>query len=160
MKRNLLIVTALGGMLWSANDAKAQETVSGVVVEETPVLVQDVECKDHYTPGSWKDNWFIQLGAGIRSPFVENPQTAKGDDARHITAIYNLGVGRWISPHLGFRFGLLWRDALESGRDSFKARVANLNVDFMWDMFNSIGGYNPNRVFSIVPSSDSADIRL
>ncbi|WP_290396834.1 hypothetical protein, partial [uncultured Duncaniella sp.] len=32
MKRNLLIVAALGGMLWSANDAKAQETVSGVVV--------------------------------------------------------------------------------------------------------------------------------
>lgn len=98
MKRNLLIVAALGGMLWSANDAKAQETVSGVVVEETPVLVQDVECKDHYTPGSWKDNWFIQLGAGIRSPFMENSKV-KGDDARRITAIYNLGVGRWISPY-------------------------------------------------------------
>jgi outer membrane protein OmpA-like peptidoglycan-associated protein len=31
------------------------------------------------------------------------------------------------------------------------ARLANLNVDFMWDMFNSIGGYNPRRVFSMVP---------
>ncbi len=150
MKRNLLIVTALGGMLWSANDAKAQETVSGVVVEETPVLVQDVECKDHYTPGSWKDNWFIQLGAGIRSPFMENSKV-KGDDARRITAIYNLGVGRWISPYVGFRFSAYYGAMHWNQGVTAKARVANLNVDFMWDMFNSIGGYNPDRVFSIVP---------
>ena len=150
MKRNLLIVAALGGMLWSANDAKAQETVSGVVVEETPVLVQDVECKDHYTPGSWKDNWFIQLGAGIRSPFMENSKV-KGDDARRITAIYNLGVGRWISPYLGFRFSAYYGAMHWNQGVTAKARVANLNVDFMWDMFNSIGGYNPDRVFSIVP---------
>lgn len=150
MKRNLLIVAALGGMLWSANDAKAQETVSGVVVEETPVLVQEVDCKDYYTPGSWKNNWFIQIGAGVRSPFMENVAT-KNDNHRRITAIYNLGVGRWISPYLGFRFSgyygaMHWNQGVTA-----KARVANLNVDFMWDMFNSIGGYSPNRVFSIVP---------
>lgn len=150
MKRNLLIVAAMGGMLWSANEANAQETVSGIVVEETPVLVQDVDCKNYYTPGSWKNNWFIQLGAGIRSPFVENTATKSTDD-RRITAVYNLGVGRWISPYLGFRFSgyygaMHWNQGVTA-----KARVANLNVDFMWDMFNSIGGYNPGRVFSIVP---------
>lgn len=31
------------------------------------------------------------------------------------------------------------------------ARTANLNLDFMWDMCNSIAGYNPNRVVSIIP---------
>ncbi|MDE7147325.1 MAG: OmpA family protein, partial [Duncaniella sp.] len=136
---------------WSASEANAQETITGVVVEETPVLVQDVECKDIYTPGSWKDNWFIQLGAGIRSPFVENVRSDGKSDDRHITAIYNLGVGRWISPYLGFRFSAYYGSMHWNEGVTASARVANLNVDFMWDMFNSIGGYRPKRVFSIVP---------
>lgn len=151
MKKNLLIVAALGGMFWSASEANAQETITGVVVEETPVLVQDVECKDIYTLGSWKDNWFIQLGAGIRSPFVENVRSDGKSDDRHITAIYNLGVGRWISPYLGFRFSAYYGSMHWNKGVTASARVANLNVDFMWDMFNSIGGYRPKRVFSIVP---------
>lgn len=151
MKRNLLIVAALGGMLWSANDAKAQETVEGIVVEETPVLVQEVDCKDYYTPGSWKNNWFLQLGAGIRSPFMENFRTDGRDDSRHLTAIYNLGVGRWISPYLGFRFSAYYGSMHWNSGVTASARVANLNVDFMWDMCNSIAGYNPKRVFSVVP---------
>ncbi len=149
MKRNLLIVAALGGMLWSANEANAQETITGVVVEETPVLVQEVECKDYYTPGSWKNNWYLQLGAGIRSPFMENSRE-QGSDGRRITAVYNLGVGRWISPYLGFRFSAYY-GSMHWNQVTASARVANLNVDFMWDMFNSIGGYSPGRVFSIVP---------
>ncbi|MDE5904208.1 OmpA family protein [Duncaniella sp.] len=144
-------MAALGGMFWSASEANAQETITGVVVEETPVLVQDVECKDIYTPGSWKDNWFIQLGAGIRSPFVENVRSDGKSDDRHITAIYNLGVGRWISPYLGFRFSAYYGSMHWNEGVTASARVANLNVDFMWDMFNSIGGYRPKRVFSIVP---------
>lgn len=151
MKKNLLIVAALGGMFWSANEAKAQETIEGVVVEETPVLVQEVDCKDIYTPGSWKDNWFIQLGAGIRSPFMENYRVDGKSDSRKITAIYNLGVGRWISPYLGFRFSAYYGSMHWNQGHTASARVANLNVDFMWDMFNSIGGYRPHRVFSIVP---------
>ena len=150
MKRNLLIVAALGGMLWSANEANAQETITGVVVEETPVLVQEVECKDYYTPGSWKNNWYLQLGAGIRSPFMENSRE-QGSDGRRITAVYNLGVGRWISPYLGFRFSAYYGSMHWNQGVTASARVANLNVDFMWDMFNSIGGYSPGRVFSIVP---------
>ena len=150
MKKNLLIVAALGGMFWTANEANAQETITGVVVEETPVLVQEVDCKDYYTPGSWKNNWFIQLGAGIRSPFMENYRNS-GDNSRHLTAIYNLGVGRWISPYLGFRFSAYYGSMHWNQGVTASARVANLNVDFMWDMFNSIGGYKADRVFSIVP---------
>lgn len=153
MKSNLLILAALGGMLWGANDVSAQDgatTIKGVVVEETPVVVQDVECRDYYSPGSWRDNWYIQFGAGMRTPFVENV-AVDGKDRRRITAIYNLGVGRWISPYLGFRFSAFYGSMHWNEGVTAKARVANLNVDFMWDMFNSLGGYNPGRVFSIVP---------
>ena len=91
MKKQLYLMAALGGVLMAANDVNAQETA--VVVEESTFAVEQVKCKDIYTPGSWRDNWYIQLGAGMRTPLVE-----EGTEARRITAIYNLAVGRWISP--------------------------------------------------------------
>lgn len=141
-------MAACGAVLMSAAPLKAQETVT--VVEEDVVAVTPVTCKDIYTPGSWRDNWYLQLGAGIRSPFMENKATPSTDH-RRITAVYNIGVGRWISPYLGFRFSAYYGSMHWNQGVTYKARTANLNVDFMWDMFNSIAGYNPGRVFSIVP---------
>lgn len=143
MKKQLFLMAALGGVLMAANDANAQETV---VVEESTIAVEQVQCKDIYTPGSWRDNWYIQLGAGMRTPLVEN-----GTKDRHITAIYNLAVGRWISPYLGFRFSGYYGSMHWKSGHMASARTANLNVDFMWDMCNSIAGYNPSRPVSIVP---------
>ena len=97
MKKNLLFAIAgCGAMLLSANTAKAQETV---VVEETVVTEVPVECKTQYST-SWKDNWFIQLGAGIQIPYGDH-YLNYGKDKRHITALYNAGFGHWFSPYLG-----------------------------------------------------------
>lgn len=144
MKKSLFLTAALGGILFAANDINAQD--AAVVVEEATVAVEQVKCKDIYTPGSWRDNWYIQLGAGARVPFMDGYHHSP-----HFTAQYNLGVGRWISPYFGFRFAayygsMHWRD-----HGVASARTANLNVDFMWDMCNSIAGYNPGRVFSVIP---------
>ncbi len=147
MKKNTLFLAAIGGMLFSANEALAQDATT-IVVDET--TVEAVECKEIYSAGSWKDNWYLQLGAGIQSPFMENFRD-HGDKSRHLTAVYNLGVGRWISPYLGFRFSGYYGSMHWNQGITASARMANLNVDFMWDMFNSMAGYNPDRVFSIVP---------
>lgn len=149
MKKQLLLMAACGATLMAANEIKAQDNTY-VVEETTFTTVDEVKCKDIYTPGSWRDNWYLQLGAGIRSPFVENNPTSHTDH-RRMTAVYNLGVGRWISPYLGFRFSAYYGSMHWNQGVTAKAKTANLNVDFMWDMFNSIGGYNPNRVFSIIP---------
>ncbi len=146
-KSTLLLCVAGSGLFFCATDAKAQEAV---IVEETVVATENVECNDHYAPSSWRDNWYIQLGAGIQSPFVENHMD-HGSDSRHLTAVYNLGVGRWISPYLGFRFSAYYGSLHWNQGGMARAKAANLNVDFMWDMFNSISGYNPKRVFSIIP---------
>ena len=54
MKKNLLLaIVGCGGLLLSANTAKAQEAV---VVEESVVTEVPVECKTNYST-SWKDNW-------------------------------------------------------------------------------------------------------
>ena len=134
-------------MLLSSNYASAQEAVG--IVEESVITEVPVECKTNYST-SWKDNWFIQLGAGVQIPYVDH-YLNKGDDKRHITPVYNVGFGHWFSPYLGFRVtGYYGRLHLDWGKYN-KANMANANVDLMWDMFNSFAGPNPNRVFSIIP---------
>ncbi len=144
----LLAIAGCGSILFGAVSVHAQETA---IVEQTTVeTIRQVKCNDIYTPGSWKNNWYIQLGAGIQSPFVENGSSSR-EQTHNITAVYNLGVGRWISPYIGFRFSAYYGSIHWNQEVMASARVANLNVDFMWDMFNSISGYKPDRVFSIVP---------
>lgn len=144
MKKHVfLTIAACGGMLMTANVADAQETV--VVDEE--ITVTETPCVTHYY-NTWRDGWFLQAGAGIDVPYVEDTDT-KG---RHITAVYNLGVGRWFSPYIGFRFSGYYGSIHYYNQDYMnRAKSANLNLDFMWDMFNSIGGVNPKRPVSLIP---------
>lgn len=149
MKTNYLLSTlALGAMTLGGLTANAQETV---VVEQTTVeVVKPVECKTHYS-SSWRNNWFIQLGAGVQSLAVEKflPQ---GGDKQHYTPVYNVGFGHWFSPYLGLRLSgqygnkMRW-DFIEKN----KAQMATVNADLMWDMTSSVCGVNPDRVFSFIP---------
>ena len=129
-----------------AFDANAQEET--IVVEETALLTE-VPCKTHYYVDK-HDNWFLQIGAGVATPFMENKAEGAHKNA-HATVNYNLGFGRWFSPYLG------WRLAFNGGPLHYENETFNkfyyvgANFDFMWDMFNSLGGVNSKRVFSIVP---------
>lgn len=126
--------------------ASAQETV---VVEESSYTFAEIPCKTRYY-SEGKDNWFIQLGAGITSPFVEN-YLPDGSQKRHVTALYNVGFGKWFSPYIGWRLGFNGGTLHWDNQQFNSAKMVNANLDFMWDMFNSFGGVNSKRVFSIVP---------
>lgn len=147
MKKNVLFTTAACcALLVPSLQAKAQDET--IVVEET-AIVTEVPCKTHYYVDK-KNNWFIQFGAGVAVPFLEG-RNAKGDRESHFTANYYVGFGKWFSPYMGWRLafngGALHYE--NNGMQRFKYVGANL--DFMWDMFNSLGGVNSKRVFSIVP---------
>ena len=144
MKKNVLwSFAACSAMLLPGITANAQETV---VMEEQTIIETEVPCKTQYYSTS-RDNWFIQVGAGVASPFVENAGGGHG----HFTANYNLAFGKYISPYLGWRISF-YGGALHNNPGTYqKFKYANANVDFMWDMFNSLGGVNTKRVFSIVP---------
>lgn len=134
-------------MILGSVSANAQEEV--VVVEESVTVEQPVECKTHYS-SSWRDNWFIQAGAGVQVPFVEN-ELPDGSEKRHATAVYNIGVGHWFSPYLGFRFSGFYGKMRWDFMQKDKAQMASLNADLLWDMTTSICGVNPDRVFSFIP---------
>jgi outer membrane protein OmpA-like peptidoglycan-associated protein len=149
MKRTQLIL-ALGLVLAVPMSAQTNETEpESVGVKITEVTIAEVSCKPLYST-TWSDNWFIQLGAGMNMPLVEN-YMPKQDAKRQITLAMNVGVGRWFSPYMGFRFSALGGSLHWECGNFSKARYANLNLDFMWDMMNSVAGVNPNRVFSINP---------
>lgn len=147
MKKQLFFATAafcLGVV--ATESAKAQDFV---VEEESVSVVDAANCKTNYALDG-RNNWFIQAGAGISVPMFEN-MLPDGKEKHHITATYNVGVGRWFSPYLGFRFSGYYGAWHWDNESYSKARFANLNFDFMWDMCNSLGGVNPGRPVSVVP---------
>ena len=144
--KKFLLLSAVGSMIFAANTASAQETV--VVEEEQVVDVVDVPCHTYYYSSS-RNNWFIQLGAGIQSPFVEN-YLPNGKEKHHLTAAYNLGFGKWMSPYLGWRLRFNGGAVHWDNQTFSKAKIVGANFDLMWDMFNSYR-VNSKRVFSIVP---------
>lgn len=146
MKKTVMMIAVIAiGSVIAAVPAKAQETI---VVEETTIF-GEIDCQDRYY-STWRDNWFIQMGAGINVPFVENYLTT-GDPNYQITATYNLGFGKWMSPYLGWRMTMYYGSMHWDNGAYSKAKMANANFDIMWDMFNSTAGANPKRVFSIIP---------
>ena len=149
MKTNsTLALTALAAMALAVPKVVAQETV---VVEERSTIDPPVQtdCKTYYYSGK-KNNWFIQAGAGIMSPFMEN-YLPGGSAKHHITATYNIGFGKWFSPYIGWRLGFNGGSLHWDNNQFNSASMVNANFDFMWDMFNTFGGVNTKRVFSIVP---------
>lgn len=148
MKKSLLLCAAAIACFAASNSANAQT----VVFQEEDVAVTalgSVDCNAKYSTTA-RDNWFIQLGAGINTPLVEKELNV-GDPKQHITATYNLGFGKWMSPYLGLRLGLNYGNFRWDNGTTSTAKMANANLDLMWDMFNSFGGVNSHRVFSIVP---------
>ncbi len=147
MKKNALFTAAACcAGLFSGVNANAQETV--VVEEDVTAVVSEIPCKPHYYSTS-KDNWFIQIGAGIGSPFVENH---KADDPKHhLTVTYNFGFGKWINPYVAWRLNFLGGPLHWENNGFEKSKYVSANFDIMWDMFNSFHGVNSRRVFSIVP---------
>ncbi len=143
--------------------AFAPQTEAQTVVTAEDVTVTEFACEDitRYS-SSWRDNWFIQVGAGINQPFVEEGigVNAPGHtiDRKKMTVTYNFGVGRWITPYLGLRLNALGGalhsnvpTLAEPGNGWTRSKHVNLNLELMWDMCNSIAGVNPNRPFSVIP---------
>ncbi len=118
------------------------------IVTEESVSVTEVPACDVKYYNTWRDGWFVQLGAGINLPVMEGFKHEK----KHIGATYNLAFGRWFSPYFGFRFSGYYGNVAESLQGgTLHYRQASVNADVMWDMCNSIGGVNLNRPVSVVP---------
>lgn len=154
--KNLYIAAALcAGTFGVSNIANAQD-----VFVDDAVSVTEFTCdnSNHYFSNP-RNNWFIEIGAGAGQTLVEKG-FEDAVDAKKWTAAYSLGFGRWMSPYLGLRIKAIggavhWNcpdwGTVNQPYGWSRAKHVNLQMELMWDMFNSLGGVNENRVFSIVP---------
>lgn len=131
MKTKLVLLTAvMAGSVWSAS---AQE-------------------QKKYFGESWKDNFFISVGAGIQG--TPNPDTKFG---KSITPLINVSVGKLITPVWGVRLqGYGWSSklvtdypfaSLNGPEVTRKETYAGLNLDGMVNLTNLFCGYKPGRAF-------------
>ena len=156
--KNLYYVMALcAAGAFACNSASAQD-----VFVDDAASVTEFTCdnNDHYF-SNWRDNWFIEVSAGGNQPLVERGHAAdymKSVDGALWTGTYSVGFGRWVSPYIGFRFKGIGgsihfcypQGTQTTGEGFMHMKAANLQVEMLWDMLNSIN-YNPKRVFSIIP---------
>ena len=139
---------ALAAMAACGATAMAQEPAV-VVEEESLTVVEEVPCATHYYCNG-SENWFIQIGAGVNTPFFEYSEV-NGSKKHHFTAVYDFGFGKWFTPYFGTRLNFMGGALHWDNHEYHKMKYVSGQVDFMWDMFNALGGVNDNRVFSIVP---------
>lgn len=133
-----MFIAAIGTLSSAAQNAIVEESVTEIVAPSCDVKYYN----------TWRDGWFIQLGAGVNMPVMEGFK----DNDKKVAATYNLGVGRWFSPYFGFRFSGYFGNYVEAMKPgNMHFRSASLNGDIMWDMCNSIGGVNLSRPVSVVP---------
>ena len=127
--------------------------VSAQVVVEEVTVAEFVPAKPRYYSESNLDNWYLSLGAGTQTFLTEH----KGSDA-HFTLAMNVAVGKWITPFVGMRMSAMggslhydWLAGNPAVRSYSSMRYGAFYVDFLWEMLNSVAGYDERRVISIIP---------
>lgn len=120
--------------------------------------------KNEVMTNKFWDNWFISGGVGAEM-LIGNSDTYYGIGDR-ISPTFNVGVGKWFTPGLGLRLqysGFEARGARKGfgsyakgtgdakGYYDQKFHYMNLHGDVMFNLNALIGGYNPNRVYEVIP---------
>ena len=138
---------AAAGML-SISVANAQVT-RVVEVAEVPVSKYSVQ-----TNGFW-DNWFVSLNAGAQFSYL-SPEGSQ-DFKDRITFSGLAYVGKWFTPGVGMR--LAYNGVNFQGYND-KLDYINLHVDAMMNVTNMIMGYNPERIYNLVPYVGMGGVRV
>ena len=144
--KKVFYLMAMAGML-SVSAANAQVT-QVVEVAEVPVSKYSVQ-----TNGFW-DNWFVSLNAGAQFSYLSPEGTQDFKD--RITFSGLAYVGKWFTPGMGMR--LAYNGMKFQGYDE-KLDYMNLHVDAMMSVTNLIMGYNPDRIYDLVPYIGMGGVR-
>ena len=118
-------------------------------IEEEIVVVDFVpEGKTYYYSPLPLDNWFMSMGAGVQTLFAEH----KGKSLFSLSM--TVDFGKWFNPYWGLRLsatGGALRLRYPEEVDILHYKNVSLAADFMWNMTNTIGGYDPYRIISVIP---------
>lgn len=132
--------------IFAANKTNAQNEA---VLEEEIMVVDFVPSgRTYYYSPYFRDNWFMSVGAGTQTLLSEH----KG--RLQFSLAMAVDLGKWFSPYWGLRLaatGGELRSRYPSENDMVYYKDVVISADFLWDMTNTIGGYDPYRIVSVIP---------
>ena len=119
--------------------ANAQETVSEVVVPTK---------KDAVVTNGFGSNWFLGVNGGVN---LYNGVVMNGESVfDHVSPALNVYFGKWHTPGFGWRLAYQGLN-LQTYKEFDHCAFMNFHMDMMFDLCNLIGGYNADRVWSLIP---------
>lgn len=151
--KKFLMLLAVSSMSLGAMAQTETEAADKVQYDEYAVV----------TNGFW-DNWFISGGIGgsvLMGDYDKNASFGK-----RISPTINIALGKWFTPGLGLRLqysglqakgavpgdnGMNYADGRADGYYKQKFNYMNLHADAMFNLMALIGGYNPDRVYELIP---------
>ncbi len=142
--KKLLIMLAFAGV-----------SVAGMAQENESAAP---ELKHSVATNSFWSNWFVQANlAG--SAFYSNQEMGYGFSKSPFKGFRNnlgfsVAVGKWFTPGIGLRtkFQGVWgRSIISENKSDNASKYWTLNEQVLFNLSNMICGYNPNRVWNLIP---------
>ena len=125
-------------------------------------FAQDADPVEKYSvaTNSFWSNWFIQVGGDFNS-WISDEEHGRGyDNGNHFGLFAGkrtsfggaLAIGKWFTPGLGLRTKLqAWDAKRVSSKNPETFKYWALNEQVMFNLSNLFCGYNPNRVWNLIP---------
>ena len=124
---------------------------------------QDADPVQKYSvaTNSFWSNWFIQVGGDFNS-WISNQEHGRGlDNGDHYGLFAGdrtswggaVAIGKWFTPGLGLRTKVQAWNAKQVGPENptQKFKYWTLNEQAMFNLSNLFCGYNPTRVWNVIP---------
>lgn len=118
------------------------------------VLSASAQDEKKFACDSWKDNFFISIGAGVQG--TTNPDSKLGET---ITPLVNVSLGKLITPVWGVRGQVYgWSskmvtdypfESVKGPKVERKENYIGFNLDGMMNLINLFGGYKSDRAFDL-----------
>lgn len=126
-------------------------------------VTANAQTKEKFTSERFKDNIFISVGGGAQ--VCVNPDNSDYGLGKAITPLIHVSLGKWVNPTWGFRGQVagLWSTLNSKHLNGVETVVGNqttwykiknkkyftLRADALYNLSNSICGYNPDRLFTL-----------
>lgn len=142
--KKLLFALALAGI---SGAAMAQDNAQVVPTKEYSVATN-----------SFWSNWFIQVGGQWNAWYSNQEQFMKlgrnpFKDFRSNPGV-SVAIGKWFTPGVGLRTKLsgIWGKRVDDGNNEGNGnKYWTLNEQALFNLSNLICGYNPDRIWNLIP---------
>ncbi len=104
----------------------------------------------HHETNRFVDNWEVSLGAGIQALHINQSKPFSGL-SDEITPIFEVSVGKWLTPIFGARLAFQGFNYKFTSSDvEYKGNYNYVHADLMMDLTHLIDGYKPDRFYNAI----------